>query len=262
MCPPRCNYTRRPRNNSAATVEQRRQRHLAWQFFGPRLYTECFGLLTVPVCLNISMKRLIFVIVSAALLGWIVASLVPLRTAKDPWDVATAVGTVLAVSVALYFGIKAQLQSVLDAREMARLTASRAKAIIVRQREAIGKAHELLKVQGNGIEPDEVELVKAMNYLFNVPPYIEFETLLRLIPLPKRVAHKLARVQGQCESLHYDMSSKLPVWNSVSSDERKHHARVWLLSVMDAAQDIDVAFRVCVNAFHDTPPTRSLNWNE
>lgn len=156
------------------------------------------------------MKRLIFIIVSAALVGWSVASFVPLRTTKDPWDVVAAVGTVLAVFVAMYFGISAQVKSVLDAREMARLTASRAKATILRQREALGKVHKILKVQGSGTEPDESELLKGMNFLHDVQPYIEFETLLRLVrtPLPATRGSTM-RGFGSCQQW---MLSTISMW--------------------------------------------------
>ena len=204
------------------------------------------------------MKLQIAIIAACAMvMGWVVASLVPFRTAKDPWDVATAISTVLAVVVALYFGLKSQISAELDAREKARLTASRAKAAIVRQKEVISKVHAILEVQGNGMEPDPIELAKALNYLQDVMPYFETETLLHLVPLAEGVAHRLARVQGQCESLHYDIQTKLPLWNVISSNERKERARIWSVSTRTAASDMHIAFTACANAFHDTPPTPS-----
>lgn len=208
------------------------------------------------------MRGPIIILTVGAFVGWMIASFVPFLTAKDPWDIAIALGTIAAVIVALYFGLRGQVQTYLQAREMARLTASRAKAAIERQRRVLQEVHKLLESQDSQTQPDKVELVLAMNSIGGAAPYIDFESLLRLLPLPKRVAHKLARIQGHCEAIQGEMVSTLPHWDSMSNSDRKHKVRVWLLSVMDAKSDIDVAFIVCANAFLDTPPTRSLNWNE
>lgn len=208
------------------------------------------------------MRRIIVATVVGAGLGWLMASLAPLNTSKDPWDIANSLGTIAAVIVALYFGLRGQVQEHIQSREMARLMASRANATLQRQAAAINEVHAILTLQDRSTEPDAAVLVQAMKCIGNASPYIDFESLLQLLPLPKRVAHKLARVQGQCEATHTDMTTKIDRWDLMSSSERKHAVRVWLLGIMGAKSDVEVALQICTNAFLDTPPTRSLNWDE
>lgn len=208
------------------------------------------------------MGRIIVAFVVGTGLGWLIASLAPLNTSKDPWIIVNSLSTSAAVIVALYFGLRGQMQEHLHSREMARLMASRAKATLQRQAAAINEVHAILTSQDRAPEPDAVELSQAMKCIGNASPYIDCESLMQLLPLPKRVAHKLARVQGQCEATHADMVTKIDRWDRMSSSERKHAVRVWFLGIIGAKSDIEVALRVCTNASLDMPPTRSLNWDE
>lgn len=181
-------------------------------------------------------------------------------TSKDFWDIATAVGTVGAVVVALWIALAGSAQRRREVAEVAGLASARVSAVVEQSMPFLTYALNWASEEGALSIPTPQRFASFQRTLDSAQIEIESADLLALVPLPKRCAHRLARavailgaVRREAVALNLYFDPAEGTFNLVG-DRRAELYSKWHKQLGDAMELLVVVRQVCAQSAHISAP--------